>query len=47
MFRKFLSAASVAALVTAPMQAACWNADEASAAGVRELQSMLMVAALR
>jgi len=47
MFRKFLCAASVAALVTAPMQAACWNADEASAAGVRELQSMLMVAALR
>lgn len=47
MFTKFLCAASVAALVTAPMQAACWNADEASAAGVRELQSMLMVAALR
>ena len=47
MFRKFLCAATVAAVVTAPIQAACWNADEASAAGVRELQSMLMVAALR
>jgi len=47
MFRKFLCAATVAALVTAPMQAACWKSDEASAAGVRELQSMLMVAALR
>ena len=47
MFRKFLCAATVAAVVTAPIQAACWKADEASAAGVRELQSMLMVAALR
>src|SRR3569832_1686497 len=47
MFRNFLCAATVAAVVTAPIQAACWNADEASAAGVRELQSMLMVAALR
>jgi len=47
MFRKYLCAATVAAVVTAPIQAACWKADEASAAGVRELQSMLMVAALR
>ena len=47
MFRKFLCAATVAALVTAPMLAACWMSDVASAAGVRELQSMLMVAALR
>jgi len=47
MFRKFLCAATAAAVVTAPIQAACWKADEASAAGVRELQSMLMVAALR
>lgn len=47
MFRKFLCAATVAAVVTAPLQATCWKSDEASAAGVRELQSMLMVAALR
>jgi len=47
MFRKFLCAATAAAVVTAPIQAACWKSDEASAAGVRELQSMLMVAALR
>ncbi len=47
MFRKFLCAATAAAVITAPIQAACWKADEASAAGVRELQSMLMVAALR
>lgn len=47
MFRKFLLAATAAAVVAAPIQAACWQSDEASAAGVRELQSMLMVAALR
>jgi hypothetical protein len=47
MFKKMLLAATVAAVVAAPIQAACWKADEASAAGVRELQSMLMVAALR
>lgn len=47
MFRKLLGGAVAAAVVTAPIQAACWKADEASAAGVRELQSMLMVAALR
>jgi len=47
MFKNMLLAATVAAVVAAPIQAACWKADEASAAGVRELQSMLMVAALR
>jgi len=47
MFRKVLLAATAAALISAPIQAVCWKSDEASAAGVRELQSMLMVAALR
>jgi len=47
MFRKIIFAASAAAIAAAPIQAACWKSDEASAAGVRELQSMLMVAALR
>lgn len=47
MFRKILLAATAAAVAVAPIQAACWKTDEASAAGVRELQSMLMVAALR
>jgi hypothetical protein len=47
MFKKMLLAATAAAVATAPIHAACWKADEASAAGVRELQSMLMVAALR
>lgn len=34
-------------MIAAPIQAGCWKADEVSAAGVRELQSKLMVAALR
>jgi hypothetical protein len=42
-----LIAATTAGVALAPVRAACWKADEASAAGVRELQSMLMVAALR
>lgn len=47
MFKKLVLAATAAAVATAPIQAACWRSDEAAAAGVREMQSMLMVAALR
>jgi len=47
MIRNLLIAATAASVALAPAQAACWKSDEASAAGVRELQSMLMVAALR
>ena len=47
MVRNILVAATAASVAIAPLQAACWKSDEASAAGVRELQSMLMVAALR
>jgi hypothetical protein len=47
MVKKMVLAVVAAAVSTASVQAACWNAEEASAAGVRELQSMLMVAALR
>ena len=47
MFKRMLIAATAAAVAAAPVQAACWKTEEASAAGVRELQSMLMVAALR
>jgi hypothetical protein len=47
MLKRVILAATAAAVATAPIQAACWKSDEASAAGVRELQSMLMVAALR
>jgi len=42
-----LIAATAAAVAAAPVQAGCWKSEEAAAAGVRELQSMLMVAALR
>ena len=47
MFRNLLVAAAAAGVALAPVQAACWKSEEASAASVRELQSMLMVAALR
>lgn len=47
MVRNILVAATAASVAVAPLQAGCWKSDEASAAGVRELQSMLMVAALR
>lgn len=47
MVKSMMALAAAGALLAAPVQAACWNADEASAATVRELQSMLMVAALR
>jgi hypothetical protein len=47
MIKGMLIAATAAAVVAAPVQAGCWKSEEASAAGVRELQSMLMVAALR
>lgn len=47
MVRGFGAACAAMALTVAPAQAACWNADETSAATVRELQSVLMVAALR
>lgn len=45
---KSLGAAVAAiALIATPVRAACWNAEEASAANVRQFQSMLMVATLR
>lgn len=47
MVKALVAAAAACAMLTAPVQASCWNAEEASAATVRELQSMLMVAALR
>ena len=47
MFKLAMAVAAAAALVAAPIQAACWKSDEASAATIRTLQSMLMVAALR
>ena len=47
MIKGFGAACAAVALGVAPAQAACWNADETAAATVRELQSVLMVAALR
>jgi hypothetical protein len=47
MLKGVLIAATAAAILAAPVQATCWKSDEVSAASVRELQSMLMVAALR
>lgn len=47
MLKSFGGAALAAAIVAAPVNAACWNSEETAAATVRELQSMLMVAALR
>jgi hypothetical protein len=47
MFKRIGVVAAVASMIVAPVQATCWKSDEVAAAGVRELQSMLMVAALR
>ena len=46
--RRLVGAAVAACmLAVSPAQAGCWNTEDASAATVRELQSMLMVATLR
>lgn len=47
MRKLFGAAVAAAAMVAVPAQAACWSAQDVSAARVRDLQSMLMVAALR
>ena len=47
MAKAWVATAVAGAMLAAPVQAGCWNGDDASAATVRELQSMLMVAALR
>ena len=45
--KKLVAMMTAGALVAGSAQAQCWTRDEASAAGVRQLQSMLMVTALR
>ena len=45
--KKLMAVMTACALVASSAQAACWTREEASAAGVRQLQSMLMVTALR
>ncbi len=47
MVKAAIAVAVTCGVLAMPAQASCWNAEEASAATVRELQSMLMVAALR
>jgi S-adenosyl-L-homocysteine hydrolase len=42
-----LASAILALSVTVPAQAACWHADAVAAAKVRDLETMLMVSALR
>lgn len=42
-----LLAAATAILAASPVQAGCWAAQDASAARIRDLQTRLMVAALR
>ena len=47
MIRTFVIALAAAAIVAAPAHASCWKADQVSAAKVRDLETMLMVSALR
>jgi hypothetical protein len=48
MVNKLVASLALAAMgAAAPAQAACWTARDAGAAQVREMQTMLMVAALR
>jgi hypothetical protein len=47
MIRTLVIALAAAAIVAAPAQAGCWKADEVAAAKVRDLETMLMVSALR
>ena len=45
--RKLMCAAAVALSAVSPANAACWSADHASAARIRDLQTFLMVETLR
>lgn len=47
MVQAVLAFVAACGVVASPLEAACWNKDEVSAANIRELQSMLMVTALR
>ncbi len=47
MIRTFVIALAATAIVAAPSRAACWKADQVAAAKVRDLETMLMVSALR
>jgi hypothetical protein len=47
MVKRMSVAFAAVALVSAPVQASCWERQEISAGTIRDLQSMLMVATLR
>jgi hypothetical protein len=47
MIRSFVIALAVVVIVAAPAQASCWKADQVAAAKIRDLETMLMVSALR
>ncbi len=45
--RSFVVALAAVAIIAAPAKASCWKADQVAAAKVRDLETMLMVSALR
>lgn len=47
MVRTLIIAFAATAIVAAPAEAACWKTDQVAAAKVRDLETMLMVSALR
>jgi hypothetical protein len=47
MMRSLVLALAAAAIIAAPARASCWKADQVAAAKVRDLETMLMVSALR
>ena len=47
MVRSFIIVAAACAIIAAPAHASCWKANQVAAAKVRDLETMLMVSALR
>jgi hypothetical protein len=47
MVRSLVIALAATAIIAAPAHASCWKADQVAAAKVRDLETMLMVSALR
>jgi hypothetical protein len=47
MVRSIVIALAATAIIAAPAHAGCWKADQVAAAKVRDLETMLMVSALR
>ena len=47
MIRSAVIALAAAVVIAAPAQASCWKADQVAAAKVRDMETMLMVSALR